>query len=242
MRMLTLFLLLPAMALAQSTQTDAAVPANPAKTESKNQLVLPSGSKIPVALQLAISTKSAKEGDPVYAETTFPFLLNDKIVVPAGTYVQGRIARVQRAGHIKGRAEMLMHFTTLIYPDGYTVLLPGALDSVPGTEDTKMKDQEGTVQRESQKGKDAEKVVTAGTTGAGAGALIGALASRSSGGTLAGAGAGAALGVGLALFSRGADVRLEKGTTVEMIIQRDVSLDPIRVEASVKQAQARLAR
>jgi K+-transporting ATPase A subunit len=239
MRILTLLLLLPAMALAQSSQAD---PAAPAKTENKNQLVLPSGSKIPVALQIAISTKSAKGGDPVYAETTFPFLLNDKIVVPAGTYVQGRIARVQRAGHLKGRAEMLMYFTTLIYPDGYTVLLPGALDSVPGTEDTKMKDQEGTVQKESQKGKDAEKIVTAGTTGAGAGALVGALASRSSGGTLAGAGAGAALGVGLALFSRGPDVRLEKGTTIEMIIQRDVSLDPVRVEASVKQAQARLAR
>jgi hypothetical protein len=37
-------------------------------------------------------------------------------VIPAGTYVQGRISSVKRGGHIKGRAEVLMHFSTLIIP------------------------------------------------------------------------------------------------------------------------------
>jgi type IV secretion system protein VirB10 len=226
MRTFVALLVLSAVAIAQTAQDSTAAPAKP---EAKNQLVLPSGTKIPVVLQHAISTKSAKEGDPVYAQTTFPVIINEHIIVPAGTYVQGRIGHVERAGRIKGRAEMMMHFTTLIYPNGYTVLMPAALESVPGTETTKMKDSEGTIQHDSQKGKDAGQIATAASEGAGGGALIGSLASRSTGGTLAGAGAGAALGTALALFARGPDVRLERGDTVEMVIQRDIVLDGNRI-------------
>jgi type IV secretion system protein VirB10 len=204
----------------------------------KNPIVIPSGTKVAVALQHAISTKSAREGDAIYAHTSFPVVANDRLLIPAGTYVQGKIVQVQRAGHVKGRAEILMHFTTLIYPNGYTVMLPGTIDNVPGTENTNMKGSEGTLEQSSQKGKDAEKIATASGKGAEGGALIGALASRSTGGTLAGAGAGAALGAAIALFGRGNDVRLDAGTTVEMVIQRDVTVDGSRVpmmESSVQQ-------
>jgi type IV secretion system protein VirB10 len=230
MRILTFIVLLPALAMGQANPDPA--PANTTKTENAHQVVLATGTKVPVLLQHAISTKSAREGDPVYAQTAFPVVVNDHVLVPAGTYVQGRISHVQRAGHIKGRAEMLLHFTTLIYPNGYTVLMPGSIDGIPGTENTKMKDPEGTVQHESQKGKDAEKVLTAAGKGAGGGALIGSLATRSTGGTLAGAGAGAVLGTALALFARGDDVRLDRGDTVEMVIQRDVPLDSSRIVTS----------
>lgn len=224
MRTLLFVLVLSAAAAAQTdTPKIASTP------DAASQLLIKTGTKVPVVLQHAISTKSAKEGDPVYAQTSFPVVVDGKILIPAGTYIQGRISRVQRAGRIKGRSEMLMHFTTMIYPNGYTVLLPGAIEGVPGTETTKMKDSEGTIAHESEKGKDAEKIATAAGKGAGGGALIGSLASRSTGGTLAGAGAGAVLGTALALFGRGADVRLERGDTVEMVIQRDVTLDAARV-------------
>ncbi len=235
MRLLSIVLLVPAIALGQSNSAEVS---SPAKSEVKKQLVIPIGTKVPVVLQHAISTKHAREGDPVYAHTSFPVVANDRILIPAGTYVQGKIVQVQRAGHIKGRAEMMMHFTTLIFPNGYTVMLPGAIDNIPGSDNTTMKGSEGNVQEESQKGKDAEKIATASGKGAGAGALVGALASRSTGGTLAGAGAGAALGAAIALFGRGNDVRLEAGTTVEMVIQREVPLDASRVpvaESSVQQ-------
>jgi len=230
MRILVASLLLAS--LAAVAQTAPAVPA-PAKTDA-NLLVIPAGTKVPLALKHAISTKSAREGDPVYAQTNLPVVLNDRILIPAGTYVQGKISRVQRAGRVKGRAEMLMHFTTLIFPNGYTVLLPGALDQIPGTENTKMKDEEGTIQQAGQKGKDAGQIATAAGEGAEGGAIVGAVASRSTGGTLAGAGAGAALGAAIAMLSRGNDVRLESGTTVEMIIQREVTLDASRASAPAK--------
>jgi type IV secretion system protein VirB10 len=199
------------------------VPPAAAATEAA-QLTIPSGTKVPLALKQSISTKNAREGDAVYAVTTFPVVINDRIVIPAGTYVQGRISSVRRGGHIKGRAEVLMHFSTLIYPSGYTVVLPGAIENVPGAEKTSMKDEEGTIRQDSQTGEKAKTVATA----AGTGAVIGGLSNGVKGG-LIGAGIGGGIGTAIGLFSRGNDVRLEAGTTLEMVIQREVPLDATRI-------------
>jgi type IV secretion system protein VirB10 len=184
---------------------------------------------VPLALKQALSTKNAREGDAVYAETTFPVVFNDRVIIPAGTYVQGKISRVQRAGRVKGRAEVLMHFTTLIYPSGYTVVLPGAVEQVPGAEKTSVKDQEGTIRQDSQTG---QKVGTVAST-AGTGAVVGAL-SNGGKGALIGAGVGGAVGTAIAMLTRGNDVRMEAGTTLEMVIQREVPLDNSRIPPPVR--------
>src|SRR5262245_39481304 len=101
MRLISVLLLAPALALGQANSDTAA--AAPAKTEAKNQLVIPSGTKVPIILQHAISTKHARPGDPVYAHTSFPVVDNDRLLIPAGTYVQGKIVELKRAGHVKGR-------------------------------------------------------------------------------------------------------------------------------------------
>jgi hypothetical protein len=228
--MLTL-LLLSALAAAQTnsgTQPKlAATSTTPATTA--NGLTIPAGTKVPLALKHAISTKSAREGDAVYAQTTFPVVQNDRVLIPAGTYVQGKISRVQRAGRIKGRAEVLMHFTTLIYPSGYTVLLPGAVENVPGADKTSMKGQEGTIRQDSQTG---QKVGTVAGT-AGTGAVVGGL-SHGGKGAAVGAGVGGAVGTAIALLTRGNDVKLDAGTTLEMVIQREVPLDASRIPAAGK--------
>src|SRR5882762_11434212 len=146
------------------------------------------------------------------------------IVIPSGTYVQGKISHIQRGGHIKGRAELMIHFTSLIYPSGYTVMLPGALENVPGAEHATTKGTEGTVRQDSDAGK---KVETAAKT-AGAGATIGGLTGGWKGAGIGG-GIGAGVGAAIGMLSRGADVRLEPGTSVEMVIQRDVALDASRL-------------
>jgi len=210
-----------APATSASSQATAAVTARPA---SSSTLIIPSGTKVPLALKQAISTRNAKEGDPVYCETTFPFVVDDRIVIPAGTYVQGKISRVQRPGRIKGRAELLMHFTSMIYPSGYTVMLPGSLENIPGADKTSMKGSEGTVRQDSDKGKDIGTVASTASTGA----VIGGLSAGGKGAGL-GAAAGGLAGLAIAMISRGSDVKLEPGTSIEMIIQREVSVDANRV-------------
>jgi len=190
------------------------------------KLTIPAGTKVPLSLKQAISTKNAKEGDPVYCETTFPFVVEDKIVIPAGTYIQGKITRIQRGGRVKGRAEMLMHFTSMIYPSGYTVILPGSVDNMPGADKTSMKDAEGTVRQDSDKGKDLATIASTASTGA----VIGGLSGGGKGAGI-GAGIGGAAGLAIAMLSRGADVKMEPGTSIEMIIQREVTVDANRITA-----------
>jgi hypothetical protein len=211
----------PANATASATSSSAAAP-NP------NTFTIPSGTKIPLLLKQAISTKNAREGDPVYAETAFPYVVNDRVIVPAGSYIQGKISRVERAGHGNGRAEILMHFTSIIYPSGYTVMLPGSVQNTPGAEDNSVKDEEGTIQQDSDTGKKVEDAARDGAYGGAVGGIGGGVGGGFSGARL-GAGAGAAAGIAYALLKRGNDVRLDVGTSIEMEIQRPITVDTTRI-------------
>ena len=215
-------LLLAGVAAAQSTV--AASPAAPSTESEKPMLTIPTGTRVPLTLKQAISTKTARDGDPVYAETAFPFVVNDHVVIPAGTYIQGKITHVQRGGHVKGRAEVLIHFTSMIYPSGYTVMLGGSIENTPGAEHTSMKDSEGTIRQDSDAAKKAKEAAGAATTGA----VIGAVTNGLKGAGI-GAGIGGVAGIAVGMLSRGADVRLEPGTSIEMEIQREVAVDPSRI-------------
>lgn len=216
-------------------QNSAAVQAKPqdqsanSEPQDANAWVIPAGSKIPLTLAQAISTKNAREGDPVYATTAFPFVVNEKMVVPAGTYIQGKISRVERAGRVHGRAEILMHFTTMIYPSGYTIMLPASIENMPGSDHTTVKDKEGTVQEDKNTGKKIEDAAKGGVYGTMGGATAGGLATGSLNGARAGAGIGAATGIAWALLKRGPDVKLDVGTSIEMEIQRDINVDASRI-------------
>lgn len=212
---------------APSAGRDAAAPSS---ATANSMMTIPAGTKVPLSLAQAISTKTAKEGDAVYCQTAFPIVQDGRVLIPGGTYVQGKIVRVQRAGRIKGRAEVLMHFTTLIYPNGYTVMLPGSVENMPGAEKTSMKGPEGAVRQDSQTG---EKVGTIAST-AGTGAVVGGL-SQGGKGALIGAGIGGAVGTAIGLLTRGNDVRLQNGTSIEMVIQRPISIDPTRVSMNLTQ-------
>ena len=143
----------PGQRLPSQPRADPAAPAAERKATADHSR----GNQIPLSLKQAISTKTAKDGDPVYAETAFPFVVNERVVIPAGTYIQGKIERAQRGGHVKGRAEVLIHFTSMIYPNGYTVMLGGSIENTPGAEKTSMKDSEGTIRQDSDAGKKAKR-------------------------------------------------------------------------------------
>src|SRR5215472_18357809 len=147
------------------------VPQQQSNVDSAADYNVPSGTKIPLTLTQGITSKTAKEGDPVYAQTAFPVTQNNRIVIPAGTYVQGVVHRVVRPGRVKGRAELQMSFTSMIFPNGYTVLLPGAVQNTPGSKDNTVKGKEGTIEGGSNKGKDAATIATATIPGAGIGAI-----------------------------------------------------------------------
>ena len=130
----------------------------------------------PASAQAGHQHQNAREGDSVYAETVFPFVLNERLMVPAGTYIQGKITHVQRAGRVRGRSELLMHFTSMIYPSGYTVMLPGSVENTPGADDKTVKDKEGTIQQDKNTGNTDEDAAKGGAIGTMGGATAGGLA------------------------------------------------------------------
>ena len=225
---------LSAAAIAQETQAPAPAPqqateqaAAQPQSSDPNKITVPAGTSIPLVLKQGISTKNARVGDPVYASTNFPVTINDHIVIPAGTYVQGRIDSLARPGRVKGRAELQVHFTSLIFPNGYTVLFPGAVESAPDTDNARVKNSEGTMEGEGTKAKDAGTIAT--TAGAGAG--IGAAAAHSWKGAGIGGGIGAAGGLIATMMMRGNDLKLPAGSTVDMVLERPLVLDKAKLHA-----------
>jgi len=231
MRTLIALLVLVSAAVAQDAPKASQPGLLPWAHANTDEIVIPAGTKVPIKLENAISTKSNQQGDSDYAVTTFPVVLKEHIVIPAGTYVQGRIMQIKPAPRLKGRAEVMMHFTTLIYPSGYTVMLPGSIENAPAVDKAKVKDKEGTIRADSDKGTKAAEVAVPAAEG---GAMAGGLASGSRGGALAGAGLGAAVGVGIAMFSHGNQVKIMPGTTLEVVLQRDVAVNAERARASAQ--------
>ena len=209
---------------AASAQAEAQpAPAAPAR----KTYTVPAGTKVLLQLRSSINTRSAKAGDGVYLSSTFPVVVGNRVLIPAGVYVQGVVDRVARAGRVKGKAQLDMHFTSMIFPNGTVVEIPGFVNSMPGAKHQSVaNDQEGTIEQDTDKGRNAGKVAEVSIP---TGATVGSIGGLGSGHPLAGGLIGVAGGlaaVGIAtLFTRGADVDIESGTQVEMVLQRPLLLE-----------------
>ena len=146
------------------------------------------------------------------------------MVLPAGLYVRGRMDSVRRPGKVKGRAQLQMHFVSIIFPNGLEVPLPGSLDELSGSNGAAVKNAEGTVEQAGSKEKDTQRITSTTLEGAGVGGLVGYGAGNVGMGAGIGAGAGAAVGVLTTLFTRGNDVVIPQGTSVEMTLSKPIVL------------------
>lgn len=200
-------------------------PKPPAADNSGKTIEIPAGTKVLLALRSGVNTKTAQAGDGVYLSSTFPVVSAGHVVIPSGVYVQGVIDSVVRPGRVKGRAQVTMHFTTLIFPNGSVVSIPGTVDSIPGSDGpTVKKNSEGTIEQAGSKGKDVGTIATTAATGAGLGGIIGAADGHPGQGVGYGAAAGAVGGILYTLFTRGNEVVLPEGQTIEMVFQRPLQL------------------
>jgi hypothetical protein len=212
-----------AQGLAQTSATPATGAQQPAASAPQSYTV-PAGTKVLLSLKSAINTKTAQQGDGVYMVSSFPVVGNSRVMIPVGVYVQGVVDRVQRPGRVKGRAQINLHFTSMIFPNGQVVEVPGVLNSLPGSDGPKVKDSEGTVEQAGNKGRDAGDIAK----GAAIGAETGTIAGAASGNVLKGLGygslAGAAAGGIYTLLTRGNEIVIPSGTPVEMVLQRPLVL------------------
>jgi len=103
------------------------------------------------------------------------------------------------------------------------------VENTPGAESNSVKNSEGTIQQDKDTGKKIEDAAKDGAYGGAIGGIGGGLAGGGLNGARIGAGIGAAAGIGWALLKRGSDVRLDVGTSIEMEIQRAITVDASRI-------------
>ena len=196
----------------------------PAPAPNQMTYVVPAGTKIPLTMTSALSTKTARPGDAVYLTTNFPVIVGGRVVIPAGVFVQGYVDGLQRGGKVKGRAELMMHFVSMAFPNGVVIALPGAVDKIPGTNGATVTDKEGLIQQGSNKTDDAKTIAGTTLTGAGVGGLVGYSTNNPGLGTGVGAGAGAAVGLLMTMMKHGDDIVFPAGSNVTMVMQRPLEV------------------
>jgi len=213
----------------EGPQSDAPPPATtPAPAAAKpaspgEKILVPTGTRIGVVLENGISTATAKPGDSVYFRTSFPITINNKIVVPVGTYLRGEVTESSRPGRVKGKGELRIRLFTMVFPNGYTV----DLNAEPHSSDAAnvKTDPEGKMTGPGGKAKDATTIATTTATGAG----IGAIAGGGKGAGI-GAGIGGVAGLVAVLLSRGPDAQLPRGSSMDLQLEHDLQLDAGQIQ------------
>jgi type IV secretion system protein VirB10 len=184
------------------------------------------GTRIALGLINSVSTKHSAVGDRIYLETVFPVVIQNHIIIPPGSYVTGTVTEIKRPGRVKGRGELYVRFDTITLPNGVTREFRSRLGSIDARGNEKLDQKEGQIQAESNKGGDAKVVAETATTGA----LIGLAASHAgAAGAGIGGAAGAAAGLAGVLLTRGPDATLDKGSTIEMVLDRPLIFDATEV-------------
>ena len=221
----------------EEPKLEALKPAEPAPAG----FVVAAGTRIPLAMINSVSTKHSAEGDHVYLQTVYPILIQNRIVIPPGSYVKGTISEVKRPGRVKGRGEMYLRFDSLTLPNGVTRDFRARIGSLDGTASEELDKSEGKVKSPSNKGGDARTVAETTAAGTSVGAIAGAAAGHPGMGLGIGAGAGAAAGLMAVLLTRGPDAVLARGTTLEMVLDRPVSFEDSELDFSHAAAPVAIA-
>jgi hypothetical protein len=183
---------------------------------------IPQGSHVLLKMVNSISTRTAREGDYVYMKTASPIAANGQIVVPEGSDVQGVVSHTLRPGRVKGKAELAIRIETLTLASGAVIKLSPHLRSVDSGDTAQQVDgKENEIKQGSNRGADAARVAEI----SGSGAAIGGLATRTWTGAGIGAGAGGAVGLATVLLTRGKEVDLHQGSTVDVVFDRAVPVE-----------------
>jgi type IV secretion system protein VirB10 len=117
---------------------------------------------------------------------------------------------------------MFIRFDTLVLPNGVSRDFRARLTSADSTARGRVDPKEGKVTGERDTSSDARTVALGTGIGASVGGIAGSAAGHGLGGAGIGAAAGAAAGLASVFHSKRPDAVLPQGTTVEMVLDRDL--------------------
>jgi hypothetical protein len=197
------------LALAAASLTLAAQDAPPASVNS-----VPQGTIALIQLTDRLDTHTAKAGDHFQARLAEPLTTASSMTIETGRKIHGHVSAVMPGLQTR----LLLSFDEIETAAGWSPLI-ATVTGVPGEHGLKQIGEEGQIGRQ---GMSKEQIAEAVVVGAGQGAEAG----MHSGGKRAavnGAGSGAANGA-LSAFESGHDLVLEKGTALEIRLDRNLTL------------------
>lgn len=179
-----------------------AAPAPPPKPPS---VTISEGTRIRIRTETELSTKSAKTGDTFTATLAEPITVDDQVVAPRGSRVEGRVVESYPGGRVKGVAAISIRLTHLMVGDRRVAIETAAIAR----------------EAHATKRKDATEV----GIGAGIGAAIGAIAGGGQGAAI-GAASGGAAGTGLVLATHGDPAVIAAESVLTFRLTAPATLDP----------------
>lgn len=198
------------------------------------RLVIPQGTVIQLSLREPVSSKLSEPGDQVLAVVRHDVIVDDRMLLPEGTEIVGRVT-LAKAAHAPLKGGLLQLTFEQIKWDGDTRRLVAMVDSASEfARDEKFRsDSEGTLQGGKSGEQVLKNVMMAGAVGGmAASVVILASADRNSYGHYGLSGVGSAGGASIlggsmvagVLLSKGKDVRLDSGAVVRLKLTRSLAV------------------
>ena len=218
-----------------AAQTERQSPAPSQTTET-----VPAGTQLPLVLTHPIFRNTTHRGDDIHAQTTAPVIVGDRVVIPGGVFVQGKVDKLTRQG---SRSEIQMQSVAVVFPDGSVANIAGPVH---------IESDEGTAWLNPSSRAKAGMVI-APLAGLGLGALIGSAAHTTHSSTLGGTTItsstpkGIAIGsvvglaaggvVSLVLLTRGHQFFVEVGSPMQMTLPQPLTLAESQIADALRAAQ-----
>ena len=185
-------------------ESEKAIQEEPPLQYADSAMTLPDGTPIMIRTTVAIDTDRNRVGDLFDAILEEHLVSNNRIVVPRGSTVKGRIAYAEESGKLTGKSQLVLELTELVV-NGRSYALRTSDYSEVGA----------------SRGK--RTAATVGGTAA-LGAIIGAIAGGGKGAAV-GAASGAAVGTGVQVMTRGQVLKIPAETVLEFRLRSPLTID-----------------
>jgi len=120
---LTFTILFATAAFAQQTiQTQPPDNTQVAAATNATVVAVPAGTRIALVLTQPVQTRYLHRGDDIYAQIVSPVTAGNEVVIPPGTFGQGKVDTLERRG---GRGELHLQSISITFPDCYVIPIEG---------------------------------------------------------------------------------------------------------------------
>ncbi len=110
---------------------------DPLPANGSSEFRVKQGQRIAVKFINTLTTRNGAETSPLYLQTLFPVMASDRVVIPAGSYIDAEVTEVRKEKGGKGRAELFVKLGQLTLPNGVQRPLRATLENATAGDKSK---------------------------------------------------------------------------------------------------------